>query len=147
MNIQLRHVGIVVSDLPKMQRFWTEVMGFQEHLSLDESGPFIDNLLNLNDVDLRTVKLVGSDGQMIELLDFKSHRDTETWDGHVHKTGLTHLAFTVVDLTSLVKRLEKNGAKPINQPQLSPDGNAIVVYVRGPEGLLLELVEPQKRGE
>jgi hypothetical protein len=38
-------------------------------------------------------------------------------------------------------RLEQFGASIPAEPQFSPDGHVKVIYARGPEGVLLELVE------
>ena len=51
------------------------------------------------------------------------------------------LALGVDDLDSVCQRLSTAGVTFHAPPQLSPDGYAKVTYGRGPEGVLLELVE------
>lgn len=137
----LRHAGIVVADLERALAFWCDTLGFQVQRQMLESGSFIDALLGMTGVEVTTSKLVGPDGNLIELLHFHSHPNLPAWQGTPSSTGLTHLAFTVSDLDSLCNRLEKAGVRFIARPQISPDGGAKVVYASGPENLLLEFVE------
>ena len=136
-----RHAGIVVADLDRALAFWCDVLGFRVQRKMLETGPFIDALLGMKDVEVMTAKLAGQDGNQVELLNFHSHPGLEGWQGTPSTTGLTHLAFTVGDLDSLCTRLADAGVQFFAAPQITPDGGAKVVYARGPENLLLELVE------
>jgi hypothetical protein len=48
----------------------------------------------------------------------------------------------VDDLGSLTTKLKENNFKFISEIKKSPNGAVKVVFVKGPEGLMLELVEP-----
>ena len=137
-----RHVGIVVKDLAKTTDFWTNLLGFKLQIDAIEQSPYIDELLGIPNPGLRTVKLIDENGFIIELLAFANYPAKDNWEGNLAKTGLTHIALTVSDLESLVAKLIKNEYKFISEIKKSPDGAVKVVFVRGPEGLMLELVEP-----
>ncbi len=137
----IRHVGIVVQDLPASEDFWCNTMGFTVFRRMEESRPFIDVILGMQDVRLTTVKLTAPDGNLIELLKFHSHADSEAWGGAMTSTGLTHLALTVNDVRATYTQLSANDVKFISPPQPSVDGRALVTFCVGPEGLVLELVE------
>lgn len=137
----IRHVGIVVKDLESALEFWCETMGFQVFRKMDESGTHIDNMMCLNDVKVTTVKLGDVNGNLIELLNFTSHPDVKSWEGKPHSTGLTHIALTVSDIEGLYCSLRNNVLDFFAPPQESPDGLVKVTYARGPEGIILELVE------
>jgi catechol 2,3-dioxygenase-like lactoylglutathione lyase family enzyme len=137
----IRHTGLVVADLDRALHFWCDVLGFRVERRMDESGPHIDAMMGLKDVRVTTVKLAAPDGNLIELLYFHSHPDKPFWKGEPYSTGFTHIALTVGDLDQLVLKLSDFGVKFPAPPQLSPDGYAKVTYARGPEGILLELVE------
>jgi catechol 2,3-dioxygenase-like lactoylglutathione lyase family enzyme len=138
---EIRHVGIVVVDLERALSFWCDALGFRLHKRMDESGSYIDAMMGLEDVRVTTVKLQAPDGNLVELLHFRSHPDRPSWNGNPCSTGLTHLALTVDDLDSECRRLSDAGVTFDAPPQPSPDGYAKVTYGRGPEGILLELVE------
>lgn len=141
MITNIRHTGLVVTNLEQALHFWCEVLGFTVAKQMDESGPHIDAMMGLTDVRVTTAKLSAPDGNLIELLFFHSHPDKQLWQGTPYSTGFTHIAMTVDDLDSTCEKLVKNGVKFNAPPQLSPDGYAKVTYGRGPDGVLLELVE------
>lgn len=137
----IRHTGLVVADLEKSLKFWCELLGFQVKRRMIESGNHLDEMMGLSGVNVETVKLSSNDGSLIELLKFNSHPNSMIWSGAPYTTGFTHVALTVDDLDRCLLKLEKNGYSSINKPQISPDGNVKVLYIRGPEGVLIELVE------
>ena len=137
----IRHVGLVVADLEKSLKFWCDAMGFVVSRRMEESGPHVDAMLGLQDVRVTTVKLKSPDGNMLELLRFRSHPSQPAWNGSPYSTGLTHIAMTVHSIEETVARLSSYGVRFPNPPQRSPDGKVIVTYAVGPENILLELVE------
>ena len=141
MITNIRHTGLVVADLASALRFWCDLLGFRVSKQMEESGPHIDAMMGLKNVQVTTVKLAAPDGNLIELLHFSSHLHKPSWEGTPHSTGLTHIALTVTDLEATWRRLTVAGITFNAPPQNSPDGYAKVTYCRGPEGLLLELVE------
>jgi catechol 2,3-dioxygenase-like lactoylglutathione lyase family enzyme len=78
---------------------------------------------------------------MIELLHFHSHPDKPRWTGTPCSTGFTHVALTVENIDVLCTKLRAEGVTFFAPPQHSPDRKVKVTYCRGPEGVLLELVE------
>jgi catechol 2,3-dioxygenase-like lactoylglutathione lyase family enzyme len=137
-----RHVGIVVKDLAKTTDFWTNLIGFKLQIDAIEQSPYIDELLGIPNPGLRTVKLIDENGFIIELLEFANYPAKVIWEGSLVTTGLTHIALTVDDLGSLTTKLKENNFKFISEIKKSPNGAVKVVFVKGPEGLMLELVEP-----
>ncbi|MBE5528326.1 hypothetical protein A9J41_12485 [Laribacter hongkongensis] len=137
----IRHTGLVVADLDRALHFWCDVLGFKVTKQMEETGPHLDAMMGLTGVRVTTVKMAAVDGNLLELLRFHSHPDKPDWEGTPYSTGFTHIALTVDNLDQLVMRLVQEGVRFPAPPQYSPDGYAKVVYARGPEGVLLELVE------
>jgi lactoylglutathione lyase len=137
-----RHVGIVVKDIVKTIDFWTNLIGFKLHIDAIEQSPYIDELLGIPNPGLRTVKLIDENGFIVELLEFTNYPAKVIWEGSLATTGLTHIALTVDDLESLTTKLKENNYKFISEIKKSPNGAVKVVFVKGPEGLMLELVGP-----
>lgn len=144
MITHIRHTGLVVADLEAALRFWCDLLGFRVTRRMDESGPHLDAMMGLKDVRVTTVKLGAPDGNLVELLHFRSHPDRPAWTGTPHSTGFTHIALTVDDLDAACEKLGRAGVTFSAPPQRSPEGYAKVTYCRGPEGVLLELVEVLK---
>jgi catechol 2,3-dioxygenase-like lactoylglutathione lyase family enzyme len=142
MTTTTRHGGIVVKDLAKSTDFWVNLIGFKLHIDAKEISPYIDELLGIANPELRTVKLIDKNGFIIELLDFANYPTKDNWEGNLATTGLTHIALTVTDLETLTTKLKENNYTFISEIKKSPNGSVKVVFLRGPEGLMLELVEP-----
>lgn len=136
-----RHVGIVINDLEKTKDFWIKTLGFKLHIEAKEESPYIDELLAIKDLVLTTVKLIDSKGFIIELLKFENSRVEDSWSGDLKTTGLTHIALTVDNLDELVDTLRKLDYQTISEIKTSPNRKVKVVFVRGPEGIMLELVQ------
>ena len=136
----IRHTGIVVSDLEASLHFYRDLFGFQVTKQMEEAGDYIDNISLLRNVKVTTVKLTSPSGQMIELLKYHSH-PAEQKTREICEIGISHIAFTVDDLDMEYERLKDKGIQFNSPPQLSPDGYAKVTFCRAPEGTLIELVE------
>ena len=91
----IRHTGIVVKNLQKSLKFFTQILGFKVLQQADETGKFIDKILNLNKAKLITVKLIAADGNIIELLNFENYKDKIKTYQKIYSYGFTHMSFTV----------------------------------------------------
>jgi catechol 2,3-dioxygenase-like lactoylglutathione lyase family enzyme len=131
----------VVNDLEKSRDFWINTLGFKLHIEAKEESPYIDELLAIKDPMLTTVKLIDSKGFIIELLKFENYQVENFWSGDLKTTGLTHIALTVKNLDELVDIFRKLDYQTISDIKTSPNKKVKVVFVRGPEGIMLELVQ------
>lgn len=144
MILNIRHTGIVVSDLDRAIDFYTRIMGFRIVSQKDEPGHFIDKILGLSNSKLTTVKMSLSNDQVVELLYFHSHKESQKKLIRPFSTGITHLAVTVDNIADTHTRLEGLGVEFINPPEASPDGKAIVAFCKDPDGNYIELVQENK---
>ena len=131
----------MVNNLEKTRDFWINTLGFKLHIEAKEESPYIDELLAIKDPALTTVKLIDSKGFIIELLKFENYQVESSWSGDLKTTGLTHIALTVGNLNELVNKLKKQNYQPLSEIKTSPNNKVKVVFVKGPEALMLELVE------
>lgn len=141
MSSDIRHIGIVVSDLTKSIEFWQKYFRFEITIDQIEPSPYIDELLNLKTEKLQTVKLKGKNQVLIELLKFHNLKIEEMWSGTLTSTGLTHIALTVDNLEDLCDKLVEDGYQTISKILIPPSKKVKVVFIKGPENLLIELVE------
>ena len=136
----IRHTGIVVIDLTKSMLFYTEKLGFEVSKRMNESGSFIDKILGINNLMVTTVKMELKNGQMIELLDYTTHKKKFS-EMFINDIGPTHLAFTVANLDEIYTNFSNDGIEFISNPEVSPDGIVKVAFCKAPEGTYIELVE------
>jgi catechol 2,3-dioxygenase-like lactoylglutathione lyase family enzyme len=141
----VRHFGIAVKNMEKSLWFYRDLLGLKIKREMDEHGKIIENMLNLNNVHVHTVKLSVNDGvTLVELLEFKSHIP-EYSNRQIFDFGASHVAFTVNDLDECYSFLNSEGIKFNSPPQTSPDGNAKVCFCYDPDNTPVELVEMIKK--
>ncbi len=135
----LRHCGIVVKDLDKMNKFY-KLLGFEEVINTKENGEFIDNLIGKKNISINIVKLKStSNNCIVELLQYKIKNSRSKIK--LYEQGLSHIAITVNDIDKIISILKLNGAEFISAPLLSPDNKVKVCFCKDIEGNFLELVE------
>lgn len=137
----IRHTGIVVTDLEESLCFFRDLLGFKIVKQMEESGGFIDKITGLEDAKVTTVKMAADDGNLIELLYYHSHPRKLNNNNEICRIGVTHIAFSVDNLDAEYKRLLEAGVEFNSPPQLSPDGYAKVAFCKGPDEVFIELVE------
>ena len=136
----IRHTGIVVSDLHKSLHFYRDLLGFKIVKDQLESGNYIDFVLSLKNVSVKTTKMKAPDGNLIELLYFESHpKKPKNID--ITDLGCSHIAFTVDNIEKEYERLLEEGVIFNSSPDISSDGYAKVAFCRDPDGTWIELVE------
>jgi catechol 2,3-dioxygenase-like lactoylglutathione lyase family enzyme len=143
MTLGVRHTGIVVQDIDKSIFFWTDVLNFRIVSDNLETGNFIEHLLDIPNIKVRTVKMVTVDNSMVELLWFPEIQDSESWNGTFTSTGLTHVALNVKNINEVIEKTSKLNYKTINAAKKSDENNVTVAFIEGPEKLLIELVQAE----
>ena len=145
MNPSLRHVGIVVDDMENCVNFWRDIMKFKVLKELDEKGKNLDKMIGLLNIDIHTTKLIDKNNNIIELIKFNSHNSVaQAWHGNQFSLGLTHIAVTVENINYFFENIKSVYGDFGTTICKSDDGNVKMAYVKGPEGLLIELVEELK---
>ena len=135
----LRHIGIIVSDLDYAVSFWENVFGLEVVWDKIERGEYIDRLFEKEDFSIRTVKMSNGGSLMIELLSSdKVNLGSEPLPLDV---GIRHIALTVDSVKRKLEQIESITGKKSPSSVFSPDGQYELAYVRGPEGIILEIVE------
>jgi len=143
MTIQrFSHIGVCVSDMERSRRFYREVLGFRELTRIEIDGGASEQLLDLENLQLRA-RILERDGVRIELLHYPS---PGTVPGPVprpmNQPGLSHFAVRVADLEKTLREIRAAGYAVLENTRISnPDFQSEVVYVTDPDGLRIELIE------
>jgi catechol 2,3-dioxygenase-like lactoylglutathione lyase family enzyme len=135
------HIGLVVEDLGETVRF-LELLGFVCTEPAVLSGEWIGRIIGLEDV---TVELVmartpgGSD--VLEVVRFRSpFAGAQEPAPAANRPGLRHVLFNVDDVRAVVDRIRDAGWDTIGEI-VNYEDTFLLCYVRGPEGLIVELAE------
>jgi len=138
---RMDHVGIVVDDLPAAIEFFVE-LGMELQGEGSGKGEAVDRIVGLDGVKSDFAFLQTPDGHgKVELVKFNS---PPSEDGNppapANATGLRHLTFAVDDINAVLAKLEARGAELVGELVRYEDIYWLC-YVRGPEGIIVELAE------
>jgi catechol 2,3-dioxygenase-like lactoylglutathione lyase family enzyme len=135
------HIGMVVEDLPAATEFFVQ-LGL-ELLGEDKvEGDWVGRIIGLDDVRADIAMLRTPDGHTeVELSKFLSPASPEG-DDHTpaNAPGLRHISFIVDDIKTAVADLQARGTELVGGLENYRD-TYLLCYVRGPEGIIVELVE------
>jgi catechol 2,3-dioxygenase-like lactoylglutathione lyase family enzyme len=138
---KMDHVGIIVDDLPAAKAFFVD-LGFEVHEEDEVAGEWVERIIGLDNVKL-TMAYVGlPNGQgNLELITFQTPAAERRVQPPLANTpGIRHIAFIVDDIEAIVAKLRAQGTELVGEIQNAQDTYKLC-YVRGPEGIILELAE------
>lgn len=135
------HVGIVVDDLAAAVEFFVE-LGLELQGEGSVEGAWADRIIGLDGVRSDIAMLQTPDGHArVELSKFHAPSGP-VGDRHApaNTPGIRHVAFAVDDVDAVVARLRARGAELVGEVEQYEDSYRLC-YVRGPEGIIVELAE------
>lgn len=138
---RMDHVGVVVEDLEAAIEFFV-ALGLEAGWKGVVEGEAVDRIVGLEEVRSEVAFLRTPDGHsQIELSRFLSP-PTPGGDSSApaNATGLRHLTFAVDDIEATLDRLRALGAELVGELVCYGDSYHLC-YVRGPEGIIVELAE------
>jgi catechol 2,3-dioxygenase-like lactoylglutathione lyase family enzyme len=135
------HIGLVVEDLDDTMRFLA-LLGFDCDESTVYSGAWIDRIIGLENVTVEVVMARLPDGSdVFEVVRFHApSAGARESAPAVNRPGLRHIAFTVDDVRGVVDGVREAGWETVGKI-VNYENIYLLCYVRGPEGLIVELAE------
>ena len=135
------HVGLVVEDLDETVRFLS-LLGLDCGEPGMFSGEWIGRIIGLVDVRVELVMVRAPDGSDIfEVVRFHSPSDGAHEPAPAaNRPGLRHIAFKFDDVRGVVDRVRDAGWETVGEI-VDYENTFLLCYVRGPEGLIVELAE------
>jgi catechol 2,3-dioxygenase-like lactoylglutathione lyase family enzyme len=142
MTIQrMEHVGIVVDDLAAATAFFLELGLKLQGEGLVEGG-WVDRVVGLEGVRVEFAMVETPNGNGgLELVKFHAPLG-RGGDRHApaNTPGIRHVAFAVDDIDAAVAKCRARGAELVGDVENYEDIYRLC-YVRGPEGIIVELAE------
>ena len=138
---RMEHVGIVVDDLTAATEFFVELgLVLQGEGSVE--GRWVDRVVGLEGVRADIAMMQTSDGNgRLELTKFHSPSNQgDNRQAPANTPGIRHVAFAVENIDAVVAGLQSRGAKLVGELERYQDSYRLC-YVRGPEGIIIELAE------
>ena len=135
------HIGLVVEDLDETIRFLS-LLGFDCGRPAVHGGEWIDRIIGLENATVEVVMARAPDGDRK-----RTTSNTSLPSGGAgepapaaNRPGLRHVAFKVDDVRGVVDRVRAAGWDTVGEI-VDFESTFLLCYVRGPEGLIVELAE------
>lgn len=141
---RIDHVGINVNDLVAAKAFFLE-LGLEVAGEMAVEGEWVGRIIGLKGVKDKIVMLKTPDGEaFIELIKFYQPVDERGLQPSFSNTlGLRHICLAVEDVEGLVAKLKGKGGELMGEIH-NYENQYKLCYLRGPEGIILELAEKLK---
>jgi catechol 2,3-dioxygenase-like lactoylglutathione lyase family enzyme len=145
MKIQrIDHIGVVVNDLAAAKEFFLD-FGFTVQGEAEEQSKLLDKVTGVKNARSQIVFLQAPNGQInLELAKFLHPADKSAVpENFIYSHGMQHLAFVVEDIEEIVASVKQKGYE-VFVDTYNYENIYKLCYFRGPEGIILELVEEIK---
>jgi catechol 2,3-dioxygenase-like lactoylglutathione lyase family enzyme len=145
------HINLVVADLERSVKFYTDVLGFRKTHDVYMEGDWIESIIGLRGVKglVAFVELPGGGGPRIELLQYVTPAGVALPENSRANTrGLRHIALRVENISAMAAKLRAAGVTLFSDPVRVPQGvvkfaagDKTLLYFLDPDGVILELAE------
>ena len=138
--LRMEHVGIVVDDLGAATAFFVG-LGLEVLGEAPVEGSWVDRVNGLEGTRADIAMLQTPDGNgRVELAKFHSPSSPSgDENAPANIPGLRHVAFAVEDIDAVIAHLRNHGAELVGAVERYQVYR--LCYLRGPEGIIVELVE------
>ena len=142
MITNIRHTGIVVSDMEKALFFYHDLLEIGKVvLETVVQSDYHTSLTAAANVKIRVAMLQAHDGNKVELLQYLSHPQSPPENVNSYDIGCSHIAVQVEDINKLYEKLINAKVQFNAPPQVDPNGYCSVAYCHDFDGTIVELVE------
>lgn len=126
MILRLDHVAIVVADLNRALRFYTDLLGF--------------TVVQRRELPERVIVALQSGDAEIDLWWYR-HKSAASPESKITDIGVKHVCFLVTDVYHIYNKLRENGVFFRNPPTRRGPLNRLLVYFTDPDGIEWQLIE------
>ena len=146
----LKHVGIYVSMMDKMETFYSNCFNLKKIVDKIDKNEMLDDLLKKQHVHIQTVKLITEygvstkNGEMLELIKVLDKKEEFLPDNRsIDLIGMNHISFGVKNMQSTIEKVIQNGGKIVTQ--IYTLGENQCCFVTDPEGNYIEIISKGKK--
>jgi catechol 2,3-dioxygenase-like lactoylglutathione lyase family enzyme len=144
------HFSATVADMDRALRFWRDKLGLKLAGRGVAERNHLDQITGLENVRIEWAELEIPGGGLIELFRYESPAG-QPLRGNVNDPGKTHVCFEVNGIEALLSELQADGIRSVNDGAIKIESGDWKgwksVYVRAPDDVVVELVEPPQREE
>lgn len=145
----VHHVGVTVVDLAAAIAFWQAMLGAPARDRRVLEGPQLGTLVGYPGVRIDSCWFDLPGGVALELLEYLDRRE-DPYDAGTAHPGNVHICLHVEDMTVAHAHALACGARPVSSAPIrvtqGPKAGTQVAYVRNPDGVTIELLQPGPEG-
>ena len=138
------HTSFTVGNLDRSLAFFRDVLGFEVAVTREVRDDYFGQIVGLPGSAVRFALLRIPGGHHVELLEYLQPQG-QSVAPRPCDPGSSHLAFLTADLPALYQKLKPSGVDFVGPPVLitaGPNRGGYAVYLRDPNGILLEFIQP-----
>jgi catechol 2,3-dioxygenase-like lactoylglutathione lyase family enzyme len=137
---EVHHVGLTVGDLDRSVDFYSTNFGLRQIAFNTLSGELISEQTGLPDTVIDVAILAGSN-TIVELLCYRNPVG-DPYTLRCCDPGAAHACIVVDDLNATYEAMRDRGVPLHARPCKLMDDDTLMVYVKDPDGVIVELLEP-----
>jgi len=141
------HTSFTVRSLDRTLAFFRDALGFEVTSRAPRDPAVIEGITGVAGARVEIAFARGA-GHSIELIEYSGPDDRTVLKPRPCDIGFAHVAFDVENIDEAIRAAEPHGFKPM-RPALrvdkGPNAGGRAVYLRDPDGMAIEFIEPPKR--
>ncbi len=138
------HFSFTVGNMEEALHFFCGLLGLEATPIMDVANEDVQKIIGMAGARLRISLVQVPDNKNIELIEYVRPKGASI-DLTTSNPGVAHIAFSVNDLQGMYEDLSAKGVHFVSPPVWALDnqgkGRWGVCYLRGPDGITLELIE------
>jgi catechol 2,3-dioxygenase-like lactoylglutathione lyase family enzyme len=137
------HTGFTVTNIERSLAFWRDVLGFELSHRAHHTGDLASEVTGVPGADI-SLAVLKAPGHKIELLEYHAPPERKRINLRPCDVGSVHVALTVDNLDPVLNTIIASGWRAAGKPQTlktGPNAGRRVVYVRDPDGTIIELMQ------
>jgi catechol 2,3-dioxygenase-like lactoylglutathione lyase family enzyme len=136
------HTSFTVASLDRAIPFFRDLLGFELISRAPRSQKLIEQMTSIPDADVE-IAFVRGPGHTIELIEYKAPPDRTASKARLCDAGATHVALDVDQVHAAVAAALAYDYRPVGEIIVIDDGpnrGRQVVYLKGPDGIVVEFI-------
>jgi catechol 2,3-dioxygenase-like lactoylglutathione lyase family enzyme len=144
--LNTNHTSFTVSDLDRSIAFFRDALGFELISKASRDPKIISQVTGVAGAN-PMIAYVQGPGHRIELIEYLEPPDRGSVRPRPCDVGFAHVAFDVDDIDAAIAAAEVHKVLPIAPPvtiDQGPNKGAKIAYLRDPDGIAFEFIQPPK---
>jgi catechol 2,3-dioxygenase-like lactoylglutathione lyase family enzyme len=145
--ISTNHTSFTVSNLDRTVAFFRDALGFEVVSKAPRDPKITSQVTGIEGANL-VIAYVQGPGHRLELIQYLGPENRSMVKPRPCDVGFAHVAYDVDDIDAAVATARAHDVRAIAPPATmdkGPNKGAKVAYLRDPDGITIEFIQPPKR--